>query len=80
MSSFAWMIVITLILTAVGTGILLFVTLKYYWGVRGTPPPDREERRARQLEERKQRARQIEYAESHKWEARSQDFFDNSKR
>ena len=38
MSNFAWMIILTLILTALGTLVLLLITLKYYWGARGTPP------------------------------------------
>jgi hypothetical protein len=80
MSNFAWIIVIVLILTALGSGTLFFITLKYYWGVRGTPPPTGEERKRLREEELRLRAKQIEHARKNKWETRSADFFDNTKR
>src|SRR6187431_126734 len=60
MSSFAWIIVLTLILTALGTLVLLLITLKYYWGARGTPPVTGEQRRLQKEEELVLRAKQIE--------------------
>ncbi len=79
MSSFAWIIILTLILTALGTLVLLLVTLKYYWGARGTPPATGEERRLQKEEELKLRAKQIENSQNTRWETRSSDFFDNRK-
>lgn len=55
MSSFAWMIIIVLILTFVGSATLALITLKYYWGERGTPPPSAAERR--RLREEQERMR-----------------------
>jgi len=79
MSSFAWIIVLTLILTALGTLVLLLITLKYYWGARGTPPATGEERRKQKQEELRLRAKQIEQSRNTRWETRSSDFFDNRK-
>jgi hypothetical protein len=79
MSSFAWIIVLTLILTAIGTAVLLLVTLKYYWGERGTPPATGEERKKQRAEELTRRAKQIEHSRQTRWETRSSDFFDNRK-
>lgn len=79
MSDFAWVIVLVLILTVLGSAVLFFITVKYYWGVRGAPPPTREARRKLREEELQLRARQIELAERNKWETRSADFFDNTK-
>ncbi|MBK7394701.1 MAG: hypothetical protein IPI64_15635 [Chloracidobacterium sp.] len=62
MSNFAGVIFIVLLLTLIGSGALLFVTLKYYWGERGKPPATGEERRRLHQEELKLRARQIEHA------------------
>lgn len=73
------MITLTLILTALGVLILLFITVKYYWGERGTPPLTGEQRRRQKEEELRLRAKQIEYSKTHQWETRSSDFFDNSK-
>ena len=80
MSSFSWMIVITLILTAVGTLVLLLVTLKFYWGERGTPPLTGEEKKKAREDELQRRAKQIEHSQTHRWETRSADFFDNQKK
>lgn len=74
------MIVLVLILTALGSGTLLFITVKYYWGERGAPPPTGEERKKLREEELRRRAKQIEYANENRWETRSADFFDNRKK
>jgi hypothetical protein len=79
MSSFAWIITLTLILTALGTLVLLLITLKYYWGARGTPPATGAERRLQKEEELRLRAKQIERSRNTRWETRSSDFFDNRK-
>lgn len=79
MSNFAWILVLVLILTLLGSGILFFITSRYYWGVRGTAPPTREERKRLREEELRLRAKQIEYAETHKWATRGDNFFDNTK-
>ncbi len=79
MSSFAWIIVLTLILTALGTLVLLLITVKYYWGARGTPPATGEQRRLQKEEELILRAKQIEQSQKTRWETRSNDFFDNRK-
>lgn len=79
MSSFAWMVVLVLLLTLVGAFTLIFITVKYYWGVRGTPPLVGEEKR-RQLEQELQlRAKQIEFAKQNPIPTRKPDFWDNSK-
>lgn len=80
MSSFAWMIFIVLILTAVGTLTLLLITVKYYWGERGVPPLTGAERRRQKEEELRLRAKQIEYSKQHPREPRSSSFLDNQKR
>ncbi|MBK9527160.1 MAG: hypothetical protein IPO41_02290 [Acidobacteria bacterium] len=41
MSSLAWLIVVIMLLTLLGSGTLFVVTVKYYWGVRGAPAFDR---------------------------------------
>ena len=68
-----------LILTALGTLVLLLITLKYYWGERGTPPATGAARRRQKEEELKLRAKQIEHSRNTRWETRSSDFFDNRK-
>lgn len=80
MSSFAWMIFLVVLLTALGTGILAFITVKYYWGARGTPPLTGEQRRRQKEEELRLRAKQIEYAEKHPIKTRSPEFWDNTKK
>jgi hypothetical protein len=79
MSNFAWIVTLTLILTALGTLVLLFITVKYYWGERGTPPATGEQRRKQKEEELKLRAKQIEHSKKTRWEPRSPDFLDNRK-
>jgi hypothetical protein len=80
MSSFAWVIVLVLLLTLLGSGALLFVTVKYYWGERGRPPARGVERRRQKEEELRLRAAQIEYLKAHPREERSPSFLDNRKR
>ncbi len=79
MSGFVWMIILTLILTALGTLVLLLVTLKYYWGTRGTPPATGEQKRQQKEEELRLRAKQIEHSQTTRWETRNSNFFDNRK-
>ncbi len=79
MSSFAWIIVLTLILTGLGVLTLLLITVKYYWGERGTPPLKGEARRLQKEKELVLRAKQIEHSQKTRWETRTQDFFDNRK-
>lgn len=69
----------TLILTVLGTLTLAFITVKYYWGERGTPPATGEQRRLQKEEELQRRAKQIENSRKNRWETRSTDFFDNRK-
>jgi len=73
------MIALVLILTALGTLVLALITLKYYWGARGTPPLTGELRRLQKEEELRLRAKQIEHSRNTQWETRSHDFFDNRK-
>lgn len=80
MSSFAWIIVLVLLLTLLGSLALLFVTIKYYWGERGTAPLTGEKRRLQREEELRLRAGQLEYSRQNPREPRSLDFFDNRKR
>ena len=79
MSSFAWMIVLVMVLTVIGSLTLGFITIRYYWGDRGKAPLTGEERRQQKEEELKLRAKQIEYIEQHPREPRSLDFLDNTK-
>jgi hypothetical protein len=75
MSSFAWVIVLVLLLTLLGSGALLFVTVKYYWGERGRPPARGVERRRQKEDELR-----LEYMKAHPREERSPSFLDNRKR
>ena len=79
MSGFIGILLIVGILTLLGAGTLLFITVRYYWGERGTPPLKREQRRQAREEELKLRAKQIEYSRTHPFATRSHDFFDNTK-
>lgn len=79
MSSFAWMIILVLILTAVGTLTLVFITVRYYWGERGAPPATGEERRRQKEMELQLRAKQIEYAKQNPIVTRKSSFWDNRK-
>lgn len=79
MSSFAWILILVLVLTLIGSGTLLFITVRFYWGDRGTPPLTGELRRKQKEEEIRLRAKQIEWAETHPVKTRKPDFFDNRK-
>lgn len=79
MSNLAWMLAIVGLLTLLGTAILAIITVKYYWGERGTPPLTGEARRRQKEEELRLRAKQIEYAETHPVVTRKPDFWDNTK-
>ncbi|HEY8560913.1 MAG TPA: hypothetical protein VIL74_11115 [Pyrinomonadaceae bacterium] len=79
MSGFFGILLIVGILTLLGAGTLLFITLKYYWGERGTPPLKREQRRQALEEELRWRAKQIEYSKTHPIATRSSSFWDNTK-
>jgi hypothetical protein len=79
MSGLMGILLIVGILTALGAGTLLFITLKYYWGERGTPPLKRDQRRQAREEELRLRARQIEYSKNHPIATRKGSFWDNSK-
>ena len=79
MSSFAWMILLVLLLTVLGTLTLVFITVKYYRGERGAPPLTGEQRRQQREEELRLRAKQIERAEKNPVTPRRPDFWDNTK-
>jgi hypothetical protein len=79
MSSFAWFVILAITLTLIGSGTLLWITVKYYWADRGEPPATGERRRRQKEEELRMRAKQIEYAEKHPIKTRSPSFWDNSK-
>ena len=79
MSSFAWLLLLVFLLTVLGSAALLLVTVKYYWGERGTPPATGERRRAQKDLEVRLRAKQIEHAEQNPVKPRKPGFFDNRK-
>ena len=78
MSNFAWMIVIVLALTALGSLALGIFTIKYYWA-RGKPPATGEERRRQKEEELRLRAKQIEHSKKNPREPRNPSFWNNRK-
>ena len=45
MHNYFWMFLIVLALTVLGVLTLGFITFKYYWGERGTPPLSAAERK-----------------------------------
>jgi hypothetical protein len=79
MSSFAWMIVLVSILTLVGTATLILITVKYYWGARGTPPLTGAEYQRQKEKELRLRAMQFEAAAKNPRATRKSSFWDNSK-
>ncbi|PYS98075.1 MAG: hypothetical protein DMF63_17630 [Acidobacteria bacterium] len=79
MTSFAWIIIIVLLLTLLGTAALALVTLKYYWGERGQPPMTGEDRKRQLEEELRLRTKQIEHAEKNPIVTRKPSFWDNTK-
>ena len=62
MSNWTLILLIVLTLTALGTLTLVFITVKFYWGARGTPPLVGEARKIQKQEELRQRAAQIEHS------------------
>jgi hypothetical protein len=80
MSSMAWLIVLVLLLTVVGSLTLVFITVKYYWGERGTAPLTGDARRQQRDRELRERARQIELSAQRPREERSPSFWDNTKK
>lgn len=79
MSNFAWIILLVLILTILGTLTLVFVTVKYYWADRGVPPLKGEEKRRAREEELRRRAKQIEKSEKNPIPTRKSSFWNNEK-
>lgn len=79
MSAVTWMFIIVLLLTLLGSLTLAFITIKYYWGERGTPPLTGAEKRRRWELELKERARQIEMSKQNPRKTRKSSFWDNSK-
>ncbi|MFN6963065.1 MAG: hypothetical protein ACK4S4_04790 [Pyrinomonadaceae bacterium] len=79
MSSLAWLITLVILLTIIGSATLIFITVKYYWGDRGTPPLTGEARRQKREEELRLRAEQIEKLRNSPIPTRKPDFWDNSK-
>jgi len=80
MSSFWWIVVLVGSLTLLGSGALLFVTVKYYWGERGAPPLTGEDRRKQHQAELDLRSKQFEYSETHPIKLRKPGLWDNTKR
>jgi flagellar basal body-associated protein FliL len=80
MSGLVLLLVLVGLLTLVGSAALFFVTYKYYWGERGTPPLTGAERRRQKEAELQIRAKQIERARKNPVTPRSPDFWDNRKR
>jgi len=79
MSSYAWVVILVLLLTVLGSVTLLFITVKYYWGERGTPPLTGAARIAQRDEELRLRAKQIEELKKRPRKPRSESFLDNTK-
>ena len=79
MSSLAWIIVVVLVLTLLGSSALLFVTVKYYWGIRGEPPATGEERRKQKEAELAMRVRQFALSEQRPVKPRNPSFWNNRK-
>ncbi len=79
MSNLAWMLFLVLLLTILGSGTLIFITVRYYWGERGAPPPTGEQRRMQKQKELEMRAKQIEYSRANPRKNPRPTFFDNRK-
>jgi hypothetical protein len=78
-ANFAWITVLVLLLTLIGSLALLLTAVKYYWGERGAPPLTGEERRQQKEKELRLRAKQIEYARQHPVKTRNPSFWNNRK-
>lgn len=79
MSGFFGTLIIVGALTFIGTATLALITLKYYWGERGTPPLKGDQRRQAQEAELRLRAKQIERSRRNPIATRKPSFWDNSK-
>ena len=71
--------ILFLTLTLAGSAALFIVTVKYYWGERGTPPATGDERRRQREREIALRAKQFEKSSSNPIKPRKPSFWDNSK-
>jgi len=80
MTGFAWIVILVILLTIVGSAALIFITVKFYWGERGTPPLTGDAKREQRAKELKLRSKQIERSQNNPRKPRSQDFWDNRKR
>ena len=80
MSNTVWLLLLVGLLTVLGSLTLLLITVRYYWGERGTPPLVGEERRRQREQELRMRVRQFEHSERNPHQERSGDFFDNRKK
>ena len=79
MNSFSGVILIVMALAIAGSLTLAFVTIKYYWAGRGTPPLTGDARRRQRDEELRLRAKQIERAKAKPVRPRKPGFWDNTK-
>jgi hypothetical protein len=80
MTEFAGIVFLVILLTIVGSSALIFITVKFYWGERGTPPLTGDAKREQRALELKIRAKQIEHSQNNPRKPRSQNFWDNRKR
>lgn len=80
MSNFAWIIFLVLILTLLGSFILIFITVKFYWGERGKPPLTGASRHQQKEEELLLRAKQFELSKKYPRELRHPNFWKTEKR
>lgn len=80
MNGFASVVFLVILLTIVGSAALIFITVKFYWGDRGTPPLTGDAKREQRERELEMRAKQIERSQNNPRKPRSQDFWDNRKR
>ena len=76
MSNWTLILLIVLTLTALGTLTLVFITVKFYWGARGTPPLVGDARKIQKQEELRQRAAQIEHSKKNPIKKYSRTFWD----
>lgn len=79
MSGLIGILFIVGILTVLGSLTLFLITVKYYWGARGTPPLKGEQRRRAREEELRLRAKQIENSKRNRIATRKGSFWDNGK-
>jgi hypothetical protein len=79
MSSLAWLIIVVVLLTLAGSLALFLVTVKYYWGERGSPPTTGAARQRQKEQELRLRETQIERMRAEPRKDRKPSFWDNSK-